>query len=149
MKIILRQIIVNSLVRICTLCTLRPQGGCTTSTWCTLWPAASCTDWPFTLKGIGRFRGHRSKLKELSSCHKLWCSNLYIFATMNSFESNNLSLKYHRFTPSGWKIWGFWGKSSKIFLEIPSVSINWIFVVTKNLSVCTLYTVQRLKKQNR
>ena len=44
--------------------------------------------------------------KKLSFCHKLYFSNLYIFATryrrplifqtMNSVKSNNLSLKYHQ-----------------------------------------------------
>ena len=51
--------------------------------------------------------------KELSLCHKLWFSNPYIFETQclrpNIFQtkytvrSNNLSLKYQRFTPSGSK----------------------------------------------
>ena len=51
--------------------------------------------------------------KELSFCHKLWFSNSYnlathsltpfIFRTINSVRSNSLSLKYHRFTPSGCK----------------------------------------------
>ena len=34
-------------------------------------------------------------LKELSLCHRLWFSDPY------SVSSNNLSLKYQRFTPSG------------------------------------------------
>ena len=48
-------------------------------------------------------------VKDLSLCHKLLFSNPYIsatqrhrpliFQTMNSVGSNNLSLKYHRFTP--------------------------------------------------
>ena len=48
------------------------------------------------------------KIKELSLCHKLRVSNLSIFVTkghrpqlfqtMNSVRSNNLSLKYQRFT---------------------------------------------------
>ena len=52
-------------------------------------------------------------LKELSFCHKLRFSNSYnlathflkllIFQTINSGRSNSLSLKYQRFTPSGWK----------------------------------------------
>ena len=52
----------------------------------------------------------------IMSSHKLWFSNPYIFAThwrrpwifptMNYIRSNNLSLKWQRFTPSGWKdIW--------------------------------------------
>ena len=50
--------------------------------------------------------------KELSFCNKLWLSNHYIFLsqchrplifqTMNSDRSNNLCLKYKRFTPSGY-----------------------------------------------
>ena len=54
-----------------------------------------------------------SKVKELSRCHKLGFSNHYIFGTkycrpwifqtMNSVKSNNLSLKYQRFTTSGSK----------------------------------------------
>ena len=31
------------------------------------------------------------------------CRGLRIFQTMNSVRSNNLSLKYHKFTPSGCK----------------------------------------------
>ena len=52
-------------------------------------------------------------LKELSLCHKLWFLNIYIcatkccrpliFQTMNSVISNNLSLKYQRFTPPSCK----------------------------------------------
>ena len=56
-------------------------------------------------------------LKELSFCHKLWFSNSYlaknnlathslrplIFQTINSVRSNSLSLKYQRFTSSGFK----------------------------------------------
>ena len=54
--------------------------------------------------------------KELSLCHKLWFSYPYIFATQclrphvfqNKYtvRSNNLSLKYQRFTPSGSKDMG-------------------------------------------
>jgi len=50
---------------------------------------------------------------ELSLCHKLWFSNPYIlatqcrrpklFQTMNTSRSNNLNLKYKRFTKSGCK----------------------------------------------
>ena len=53
------------------------------------------------------------RIKELSFCHKLYFSNLYIFATqcrrpvifqtMNSVRPNNLSLKYQRFTSSDFK----------------------------------------------
>ena len=49
-------------------------------------------------------------IKELSLCHKLWfsshcifgtkCCRPYIFQNMNSVRSNNLSLKYQRFTTS-------------------------------------------------
>ena len=49
--------------------------------------------------------------KELSFCHKLWFHNPYTFSTlcrrpstfqtMKSVRSNNLSLKYQRFTPFG------------------------------------------------
>ena len=52
-----------------------------------------------------------TKLKELDPCHKLKFYNSYFFATqcrrpqifktMNSIRSNNLSLKYQWFTPSG------------------------------------------------
>ena len=52
-----------------------------------------------------------STQKELSLCHQLWFFNTYIFAaqcrrpeifqSMNYVRSNNLSLKYQRFTPSG------------------------------------------------
>ena len=55
--------------------------------------------------------------KELSFCHKLWFSNFnivatqcgrpLIFQTMNSVRSNNVSLKYQRFTSSGCKDIGF------------------------------------------
>ena len=51
--------------------------------------------------------------KELSLCHKLWFSNPYIFTTqcrrpdtfqtVNSVGSKNLSLKYQKFTPYGYK----------------------------------------------
>ena len=51
--------------------------------------------------------------KELSHCHKLWFSNLYIFVikcrrplifqTMNSVRWKNQSLKYQRFPPTGGK----------------------------------------------
>ena len=51
--------------------------------------------------------------KELSFCHELYFSNLYIFATqcrrplifqtMNSVKPKNLSLKYHSFTSSDCK----------------------------------------------
>ena len=54
---------------------------------------------------------NNSNFIELSFCHKLWFSNFDIFAnkssrslifqTMNSVSSNNISLKYHRCTPSG------------------------------------------------
>ena len=47
-------------------------------------------------------------VKELSFCHKLWFSNFnivatqchrpLIFQTMNASRSNNVSLKYQRFT---------------------------------------------------
>ena len=50
-------------------------------------------------------------IKEWNLCHKLRFSNTYIFAilcrrpqifqSMNSITSNNLNLKYQRFTPSG------------------------------------------------
>ena len=52
-------------------------------------------------------------LKELSFCHKLYFSNIYIFAiqcrrplifqTMNSVRPNYLSLKYKRITKSDCK----------------------------------------------
>ena len=51
-------------------------------------------------------------INELSLCHKLWffyhifgskCCRPYIFQTMNSVRSNNLNLKYQRFTKSGSK----------------------------------------------
>jgi len=55
----------------------------------------------------------KTQTKELSLCHKLWFSNTYIFAiqwcrpqifqTINSVRSNNQSLKYLRFTVSGFK----------------------------------------------
>ena len=55
----------------------------------------------------------KKKRWELSFCHKLWFSKSYIFATqcrrpllfqtMNSIRSNNVSLKYQSFTPSGLK----------------------------------------------
>ena len=61
----------------------------------------------------GRFQ---TTSKELSLCHKLWLSTLFIFATqwlrpylfqtMNSDRWKNLSLKYQRFTPSGEKNMG-------------------------------------------
>ena len=51
--------------------------------------------------------------KELNLCHRLWFYNPYIFATQclrpylfqtkYTVRSNNLSLKYQRFTPSGSK----------------------------------------------
>ena len=51
---------------------------------------------------------------ELGLCHKLYLSNFYIyqypmmygphtFQTNNSVGSNNVSLKYQRATPSGWR----------------------------------------------
>ena len=55
--------------------------------------------------------------KELSFCHKLWfsdfnivatqCHRSLIFQTMNAIRSNNVSLKYQRFTPYGCKDIGF------------------------------------------
>ena len=58
-------------------------------------------------------RSEYFEVKELSLCHKLWFSNYYIFGTkccssqifqtMNSVRSNNLSLKYQRFTTSSTK----------------------------------------------
>ena len=51
-------------------------------------------------------------LKELSLCHKLKFSNLYVFAvkclfqTINPVRVNKPSLKYQRFTPSGCKVKG-------------------------------------------
>ena len=52
-------------------------------------------------------------VKELSFCHKLWFSNfnivatqfrrLLVFQTMKAIRSNNVSLKYQRFTSSGCK----------------------------------------------
>ena len=49
-----------------------------------------------------------NKKKELSVWHTLWFSNPYIFATqchrpMQSVRSYNLSLKYQRFAPAGFK----------------------------------------------
>ena len=54
-----------------------------------------------------------SCVKELSLCHKLWFSNPYIFGfqrrkplkfqTMTFVRSNNISLKYQRFTTLGSK----------------------------------------------
>ena len=54
----------------------------------------------------------------MSLCHKLWFSNhyifgtkccrTYIFQTMNSVESNILSLKYQRFLTSGFQDIGVW-----------------------------------------
>ena len=50
--------------------------------------------------------------KELSLCHKLFYKSLYfcntIFQNMNSFISNNLSLKYQKFTTIGFKDIGIW-----------------------------------------
>ena len=64
-------------------------------------------------KIIFKFHSWEIWLKVLSLCHKLWFSNLFIFAThycrtyifqtMNSVRSINLSLKYQRFRPSGCK----------------------------------------------
>ena len=39
----------------------------------------------------------------LESCHKLWISNSYIIAPRCRIGSNNLSLNYQKFTPSGCK----------------------------------------------
>ena len=59
------------------------------------------------MKGVRLF----IKKKDLSFCHKLRISNPYIFAihccrpyifqTINSVRSNNLSFKYQWFTPPG------------------------------------------------
>ena len=67
-----------------------------------------------------------SAAKELSLCHKLLFSNHYIFGTkcrrpyifqtMNSVKSNNLSLKYQMFTTSGSKDIGVY-----IFEFVPKV----------------------------
>ena len=60
-------------------------------------------------------------LKGFSTCHKLWFSNPHIFANQcqrpEVFQrSNNLSLKYHRFEPSGYTNIGI--------LVIPLLSMN-------------------------
>ena len=60
-------------------------------------------------------------LKGFSTCHKLWFSNPHIFANQcqrpEVFQrSNNLSLKNHRFEPSGYKNIGI--------LVIPLLSMN-------------------------
>ena len=45
--------------------------------------------------------------KELSFCHRLWFSNLYIFVNLRYFKLiiliGKISLKYQRFAPSGCK----------------------------------------------
>ena len=60
-----------------------------------------------------RFMNAQNYTKEMSSCHKLYFFNLCIYATrsrrhllfqtINSVWSNNISLKYYRFTSSGCK----------------------------------------------
>ena len=55
----------------------------------------------------------KKELKEMSLCHKLCFSNLYVFATrcrrpslfqtMNSVREKNLNLNHQRFAPSGGK----------------------------------------------
>ena len=69
-------------------------------------------NWIMCIVHIDILQG-KIKIKELSFCHKLWFSYPYIFATqcrrtlifqtMNHVRPNNLSLKYHRFAPSGCK----------------------------------------------
>ena len=85
----------------------------------------------FCCKIAHRFRV--LSLKELSLCHKLWifnpcifatqCRRPWIFQTMNSIRSNNLSLKYHRFTTSTSKdievyIFDFVPKTQFLYLSV-------------------------------
>ena len=67
--------------------------------------------------GTFSFTGKNKKRKKLSFCHTLWFYNFnivatsfrrpLIFQTMNAIRSNNVSMKYQRFTSSGCKDTGF------------------------------------------
>ena len=94
-----------------------------------------------------------STTKELSLCHQLWFSNPYIFAggrpqlfqTFNSVRSNNLILKYQRFTSSVWKyIW---------IRKVELVAKNQFLCVINNISSVVVYIVYifliRFQLQNR
>ena len=70
-----------------------------------------------SLKPLEEFLVEILITKELTFCHRLWFSNFnivatqkrrpLIFQTMNAVRSNNVSLKYQRFTSSGYKVIGF------------------------------------------
>ena len=67
----------------------------------------------FQIPSVDQPMGLEYFTKELTLCNKLWFSNTYIFGfqwrrplkfqTMTSVRSNNLSLKYQRFTALGFK----------------------------------------------
>ena len=96
--------------------------------------------------------------QKLRFCHKLWFSNPYIFPiqcgrplifqSMNYVRSNNLSLKYQMFTPTGCKdieIWTFkslWQQLSSLTSNIEKKKEQFWF---KNHTIVSKLIKNRLK----
>ena len=83
--------------------------------------------------------------KELSLCHKLWFSNSYIFAvqcyrhftfqTMTSVRSNNISLKYQRFTTLGSKDMGI--RKTEF---VARTQFLYLAALLNSFAVCCMYS---------
>ena len=93
------------------------------------------------MKNAGYLDKNKSKIpkfaKELSLCHKLWFSNHYVFGTkchrpmifqtMNSVRSNNLSLKYQRFTTRYWDLNIWFCSITQLKLKYLSFKLDLIY----------------------
>ena len=89
--------------------------------------------------------------KEMSFCHKLKFVHLYIFAiqcrrpfifqTINYVRSNGLSLKYQRFTSSGWKDIGFskFEFVAKTQFLLAIICVIYLYMIKKTLMIITKF----------
>ena len=87
--------------------------------------------------------------KEMSFCHKLKFVHLYIFAiqcrrpfifqTINYVRSNGLSLKYQRFTSSGWKDIGFskFEFVAKTQFLLAIICVIYLYMIKQTLMIIT------------
>ena len=98
----------------------------------------------------------RCRVKELSLSHKLWFSYSYIFAaqwprpeifqTINSVSSNNKSLKYQSFTPSGCKVVRIRKFESVAKNQLLRLDCFCLTSVCRSLNVCRTIIKRRVWK---
>ena len=92
-----------------------------------------------TKNSLNDLRCYKTIQKKLSLYHKLWFSNSFSFATQccrpyilqtfNSVRSNNLNLKYHRFTPPWFaKIKGI--RNLSLWLRLNT--FDWVILIERS-----------------